>query len=296
MSSVKNLSTQAKLRLETARANHGWLDVLLTTLKRFSDQDGGFYAAGLTYFIFFSIFPLVLFGVSALGFAVFINDDVKRDIIDASVDAFPLITQVLQEDTLDALADARFSLAAAGLLLVLYSGTGGIVALEHALNRIRGVSQEGTFVQKRLNALRFLGTIGLIPVLSVGLGAVGQFVDSPIVGVMAWIAGAGLSVLLFATAFKFLPHQNPSWRAVMPGAVVAGAIFEVLKIVGPLYLASGRGGRDATFGAFAATAGLLISAYLLSQVTLLAAQLNAVLAERRQSREFSLADKDKEAP
>jgi hypothetical protein len=35
---------------------------------------------------------------------------------------------------------------------------------------------------------------------------------------------------------------------------------------------------------------------LLCQVTLLAAQLNAVLAERRRSREFSLADKDKEAP
>ncbi|HZK52297.1 MAG TPA: inner membrane protein YhjD, partial [Actinomycetota bacterium] len=82
MSSVKNLSAQAKLRLETARTQHGWLDVLLTTFKRFSDQDGGFYAAGLTYFIFFSVFPLVLFGVSALGFAVFISDDLKLDIID----------------------------------------------------------------------------------------------------------------------------------------------------------------------------------------------------------------------
>jgi membrane protein len=100
---------------------------------------------------------------------------------------------------------------------------------------------------------------------------------------------------LFATAFKFLPSVNPPWREVLPGAVIAGAIFEVLKIVGPLYLNSGRSNRDATFGAFAATAGLLISAYLLSQVTLLAAQLNAVLAERRRTRDFSLADKDKEA-
>ena len=296
MSSVKNLSAQAKLRLETARTQHGWLDVLLTTFKRFSDQDGGFYAAGLTYFIFFSVFPLVLFGVSALGFAVFISDDLKRDIIDASADAFPLVTQVLQPDTLDNLATARFSLAAAGLVLVLYSGTGGIVALEHALNRIRGLDQEGTFVQKRLRALRFLATVGIIPLFSVALGAAARLVQSPVASVLALVGGALLSVLLFATAFKFLPSVNPSWRDVLPGAVIAGAIFEVLKIVGPLYLDSGRSGRDATFGAFAATAGLLISAYLLSQVTLLAAQLNAVLAERRQSREFSLADKDKEAP
>jgi membrane protein len=269
---------------------------VLTTFKRFSDQDGAFYAAGLTYFIFFSVFPLVLFGVSALGFAVFISENVKEQIIDASTETFPLMTQVLQEDTLENLSDARFGLAATGLLLVLYSGTGGIVALEHALNRIRGLEDEGTFVQKRVNALRFLATLGAIPLLSVALGAAAQLVQSPLVSVLAFIAGALLSVLLFAAAYKFLPRVNPSWRDVMPGAVFAGAIFEVLKIVGPLYLASGRSGRDATFGAFATTAGLLISAYLLSQVTLLAAELNAVLAERRQSREFSLADRDKEAP
>jgi len=295
LSAVKKLTAQAKLRLESARARHGWLDIALTTFKRFSDQDGGYYAAGLTYYLFFSVFPLVLFGVSALGFVVFLSDKLKTDIINASADAFPLVSQVLEPDTLEKVADARFSLAAAGLLLVLYSGTGGIVALEHALNRFRGLDQEGTFFQKRIRALKFLATVGLIPLFSVALGAVSQLVHSPLVGVVAFVAGAGTSVLLFATAFKFLPSVNPTWREVLPGAAIAGAIFEVLKIVGPLYLDSGRSNRDATFGAFAATAGLLISAYLLSQVTLLAAQLNAVLAERRQSREFSLADTDKEA-
>lgn len=295
MSTVKNLTTQAKLRLETARAHHGWVDVLLTTFKRYSDRDGGFYAAGLTYYVFFSAFPLVLFGVSALGFAVFLSDDLKRDIVNASADAFPLVRQILEPETLDSVADARFSLAALGLVLLLYSGTGAIVALEHALNRIKGFDQEGNFAQKRLRALRFLATVGLIPIFSVAFGAVSRYVDSPLVGDLAIVVGALMSVLLFATAFKFLPKGNPPWREVLPGAVIAGAIFEVLKIVGPLYLKTGKSGRDATFGAFAATAGLLISAYLLSQVTLLAAELNAVLAERRQSRDFSLADKDKEA-
>jgi membrane protein len=291
----QNLTAKAKLRLESARARHGWIDIVLTTFKNYSEGDGGYYAAGLTYYLFFSVFPLVLFGVSALGFAVFISDSLKEDIVEASADAFPLVNQVLQPDTLQSVANARFSLAAAGLLLVLYSGTGGIVALEHALNRFRGLDQEGSFLQKRLRALRFLATVGLIPLFSVALGAVAQLVHSPMVGVVATVGGAATSVLLFATAFKFLPSVNPPWREVLPGAVIAGAIFEVLKIVGPYYLDSGRGNRNATFGTFAATAGLLISAYLLSQVTLLAAQLNAVLAERRRSRDFSLADKDKEA-
>jgi membrane protein len=295
VSAVKNLTTQAKLRLETARAHHGWVDVVLTTVKRFSERDGGFYAAGLTYYVFFSAFPLVLFGVSALGFVVFLSDDLKRDIVNASADAFPLVSQILEPQTLDNVANARFSLAATGLALLLYSGTGAIVALEHALNRIKGFAQEGNFLQKRVRALRFLATVGLIPIFSVALGAIARYVDAPLVSDLAAVGGALMSVLLFATAFKFLPRGNPPWREVLPGAVIAGAIFEVLKIVGPLYLQAGKGGRNATFGAFAATAGLLISAYLLSQVTLLAAELNSVLAERRQSRDFSLADKDKEA-
>jgi membrane protein len=296
MSFVKNATARAKLQVESARARYGSVDVAVSTFKRYSDGDGGFYAAGLTYYAFFSVFPLVLFSVSALGFVTFLSQDLKQRLLDAGSESFPLIGEILTANNLDRIEEARFSLAAIGLLLVLYSGTGGIVALEHALNRIHGVSEEGTFVQKRLRSLRFLGLIGLIALTSVALGAVGRFIDSSVVGVFALLAGVITSVLLFACAYRFLPQSNLIWREVLPGAVLAGAIFEVLKIVGPTYLASGEEGRNATFGAFAAAAGLLISAYLLCQVALLAAQLNAVLAERRQSREFSLADKDKEAP
>ena len=296
MNAIKNATAQAKLRVEVARARYGWLDVAISTFKRFSDGDGGFYAAGLTYYAFFSVFPLVLFSVSALGFVAFLSQDLKQDLLDAGKESFPLISDILTANNLDKIEEARFSLAAIGLLLVLYSGTGGIVAFEHALNRIHGVSDEGTFVQKRIRSLGFLGTIGVIALISVALGALGYAIESPVVGVLAFVSGFVTSVLLFASAFRFLPQSDLTWREVLPGAVVAGAIFEGLKIVGPIYLSSGEEGRNATFGAFAAAAGLLVSAYLICQVALLAAQLNAVLAERRRSREFSLADKDKEAP
>ena len=294
MSSVKRVGTRAKLRVETARSHYGWLDVAITTFKRHSEKDGGFFAAGLTYYAFFSLFPLILFSVSALGFVTFISEQTQQRIIDAGVDAFPLVRRILQEDSLRVIQEARFSLASAGLLLALYSGTGGIVAFRHALNRIYGVEDEGTFLRKRISSLRFLATIGGIALLSVALGTLGGLIASSVVTLLAYLAGFGIGVLLFAGAFKFLPRRELSWREVLPGAIVAAAIFELLKIVGPLYLAAGAEGRNATYGAFATAAALLVSAYLLCQVTLLAAQLNAVLAERRQTREFSLSDQDKE--
>ena len=295
MTAVKSATARVKLRVEVARARYGWLDVAISTFKRYSDGDGGFYAAGLTYYAFFSVFPLVLFAVSALGFLTFLSQDLKQRLLDEGVASFPLISDILTANNLNKIEDARFSLAGVGLLLVLYSGTGAIVAFEHALNRINDVREEGTFLQKRTSSLKFLGTFGVITLASVGLGGVAAVVESPVVSVLAYVTGFGVSVLLFASAFKLLPRIRLSWRHVMPGAMIAAAIFEVLKIVGPLYLGAGAEGRAETFGAFAAAAGLLISAYLLCQVALLAAQLNAVLAERRRSREFSLADKDKEA-
>ncbi len=295
MGSVKKVSTHAKLRVETARARYGWLDVALTTFKRFSDQDGGFFAAALTYFAFFSVFPLVLFSISVLGFVVFLSEEIRRQLVDAGVSAFPLISGIVQPENLKTIEDARFSLAGIALLLVLYSGTGGIVAFEHALNRIYNLTDEGTFIQKRLKALKFLASIGLVALISVALGSLALLVGSPLVRLVPRTGSIIASVLLFACAFKFLPSITRTWREVLPGALIAGAIFEVLKIVGPGYLEAGTEGREETFGAFAAAAGLLVSAYLLCQVALLAAHLNAVLAERRQSREFSLADQ-KEAP
>ena len=208
MSFVKTATAQAKLRVETARAHNGWLDVAISTFKRFSDGDGGFYAAGLTYYAFFSVFPLVLFSVSALGFVTFLSQNLKQDLLDAGRKSFPLISEILTANNLTKIEDARFSLAAVGLLLVLYSGTGGIVAFEHALNRIYGVDEEGTFVQKRVRSLRFLGTIGVIAIISVALGAVWRIIDSPVVSVFAFMAGFGTSVLLFASAYRFLPRSN----------------------------------------------------------------------------------------
>jgi membrane protein len=75
---------------------------------------------------------------------------------------------------------------------------------------------------------------------------------------------------------------------VFPGALVAALGFEVLKTFGTWYLERGAAGREATFGAFAAAAGLLVVAYLLAQATLLAFELNQVLEERRTLRQTAV--------
>lgn len=290
MIEVQRIGAQAKLRLERARARSGLVDVVVRTFKRFSKDDGGFLAAGLTYYFFFALFPLLLFSASVLGYIVFLSADLREDILSAGLDAFPLLQSVLTPSTLDAIQDQRGSLALVAAGLALYSGSGGIVALEHALNRICGVDKEPGFVPKRLRSLGWLGLLGLSALFSVALGAAASYAEGlfgkngiadELTSIAGYVAGFGVGLWIFISAFMFLPAEKRGWREVFPGALVAAAGFEVLKWAGAWYLERGAAGREATFGAFAAAAGLLVVAYLLAQVTLLAFELNQVLEERR---------------
>jgi membrane protein len=294
---VKGLAAKAKLRLERARADHGAVDVAVATLKRYSDDDGGFYAAALTYYMFFSIFPLLIFSASALGYLTFLNQDLQNRLLEEGVEAVPLIGNIFTPDNIEALQRQRSTLAGIGLVMALYAGSGGIVALEHALNKVHHVDREPGFLPKRIRSLKWLGVVTVAALIAVGTGTIPQLAGSIFSGndvlaaalwILSHVIGIAVAVGLFLSAFKLLPAREQSWRDVLPGAAIAGVVFEVLKIVGAWYLARGAESREATFGTFRVAASLLVASYLLAQVTLVAAEINAVLAERRRTRQSSV--------
>jgi membrane protein len=295
----QDLVAAGKLRLERARARWAAVDVGVRTLKRYSEDDGGSYAAALTYYTFLSIFPLLVFAVAALGYITFGDTDLRRDILESGVEAVPLLSDILTAERLRAIEQARGRLALTGVVVALYSGSGAVVALEHGLNKVFHVVQEPNFIAKRLRSLRWLAVLGAAAIASLGLSAAAELAGaifeslasfgSVAAPLMLHAGGAAVGVAVFATAYKFLPAATLTWRDVLPGALAAGVAFEMLKLVGAAYLRAGNQGRAATFGAFATAAGLLIASYLLSQIALLCAELNAVLAERRITRQSQVS-------
>lgn len=293
---IRDAPARARLRVQRARADYGAVDIGIRTFRRFSEDDGGFYAASLTYYTFFSIFPLLIFSASALGYLTFLREGFRESLLESGLEAVPLISEILSPASISALEQQRGTLAVLGLVLALYTGSGAIVALEHALNKIYGVTDEPGFIATRLRSLKWLGAAMLGAVLVLAVGAFAQFLGTlfdegallALVSVLVHILSAALNTILFMAAFKLLPATNQSWREVIPGALGAGVAFEVLKTVGAWYLARGAASREETFGAFKTAAALLVASYLLSQITLLAAELNAVLAERRRTRQSSL--------
>ena len=289
---------RAKLRVERARADHGAVDVGIRTFRRFSEDDGGFFAASLTYYTFFSIFPLLIFAASALGYLTFLSAGLQERLLEEGLGAVPLISEILSFDSIRTLQEQRGTLAIVGLALALYTGSGAITALEHALNKIYRVRGEPGPISRRVRSLKWLAAAGAAVVVTVAVGALGPlagalFGDAPAValsvGILVRILGIAVSAVMFMAAFRLLPITDFSWRDVLPGAAAASIAFEILKLLGGWYLARGAGSRQETFGmAFNTAATLLVASYLLAQITLLAAELNAVLAERRTTRQSAL--------
>ena len=290
MAGSQDLIGRIKAAAERARARSVPFDVAVATFQRFSADDGGSYAAALTYYAFFSIFPLILFAAAILGFVVAGDPEMRADLIKEGLKTVPILRDAFKPDGVDTIIKNRGSIALAAAGLALYSGSGAVVALEHALNKLHHVEREPGFVSKRVRSLKWLAILGVLSLLAIGAGSVagfGQelFGDQPVVKVVSTVVGLALAVaintLAFASAYKFLPVIETKWREVLPGAVVAGVLFQALNFGGTAYLARGESARNDTFGTFAAAATLLVASYLIAQITLLAAEVNLVLADRK---------------
>ncbi|MDQ3877464.1 MAG: YihY/virulence factor BrkB family protein [Actinomycetota bacterium] len=280
MNAVQQVGAQAKVKVERARARFGLVDIVLRVFKRFSEDDGGSYSAALTYYLFFSLFPLLLFAASLLGYITFGNHDLQHRIFSSGLRTIPMLKDALSPNGVSTLQSARGPAAIIALVLALYSGTGVIVALQHALNKIHHATGEPNFLQKRLRALKWLAVLGVAAVASLAITTVTQLAG-PLAAVLGIAGGLALNVGIFMTAFRFLPVTDNGWKEVFPGACVAAVVFELLKLFGALYLEHGSKARNDTFGALAGAATLLVASYLLAQVILLSAEVNAVIRERR---------------
>lgn len=301
MQLVSRVGTRAKLEIERARARYRVLDVAIGTFKRYSQDDGGFYAASLTYYMFFSIFPVLLGATAVLGF--FLDAELRQRLITSGVRAIPMLGEILTSETLRTIEQNAGTLALVSIVLALYSGSGGVTALMHALNRVHRIEHERNFLAQRLISLKWFGFMVIAAVLSLGPSALAALASREegigweLVGALGHVLAAILTTAAFAFTFRFLPNTDLEWSDVLPGSAIAAVVFEVLKMVGENYLTSGAEGRNATFGAFAAAATLLVVSYLLAQVVLLGAELNAVLAERRKTRESSsTSENDPDSP
>jgi membrane protein len=246
-------------------------------VRKFLDDGGTREAALITYYGFLSIFPILLLGVTVLSEVLVQRPDLRQQLVEAMVPA------ALQADVTAAAGALPGSGPAlvAGLVGLLFSGTGVVFSAYRTLNHVAAVPYRlrSGLVSCYLRVTAVLVLILAGAVTTGGLTVViAVFPGTP--RVMATL-GSALVVLavLLPAARLLLDRPAPMaalWPAALPGAVLVTLMLHLGAVLLPALVR--RAG--AVYGSFATVAGMFTLLYLLSLALVLVAEVAAVRRAR----------------
>jgi membrane protein len=268
-------------------------------LKKFNDDQAGQLGALIAYYGFFSLFPLLLVFVTVLGFVLQGSPSAQTSVLHSTLSQFPIIGNQLQSNV-HSLKGSVIALTI-GVLGSLFAGLGITGATQNAFNQIWGVPHKHrpNFLTSRLRGLGLLvvlGALNIISTVAAGLVSAQSGGAAAVIGgiVVAFVA----NLLLFFTAFRLLTALDIPTRDLLPGVIVGAVLWQLLQHVGGYYVEHVVRHAKETSGLFAFVLGLLSWLYLGGQLTLWAAEVNVVRAQKLWPRSFlsqPLLDADKRA-
>lgn len=271
---------RAARRIDRAHRRHAWLAFPYAVVKKFGDDQAGNLAALISYYAFFSLFPLMLVLVTVLGIVLERNTELREAIQGSALANFPVIGEEISRNV-KALEATGLTLAV-GIVLALWAGLGVLKVLQTAMNAVWNVPyrHRPNFLTTLLRAVIMLAVLGVITIGSAVAGSVGAGNDNVVLSVLWVVVSLTLNLALFVLAFRILTAADVSWGDVFPGALIAAIAWTVLQALGGYVVRHQLDGATETYGTFATVIGLLAWMYLGAQVTLLAAEVNVVRKRR----------------
>lgn len=254
-----------------------WLRFALDVNGRFNELHGGFLAGAVTLAAFLSLFPLVLVAIAILGFVAGDRPDLSHDLITS-------IGIPAQGDAADAVRNAvstaqtsRAAASIVGLTGLLWSSLGLVSALQYAYDAVWQVTGRG--IKDKALGLLWMAGAALLLAGSFAFTVAVQFLPGPLAVLNVAIALA-LSVCLFLWAGKVLANVAVGWVALLPGALVTAAGFEVLKLVGGVYVPRVVASSDAVYGSIGVVFAILAWLFVFGRLLVYAQVVNVVHWER----------------
>ena len=252
--------------------------------------------AAISYYTVFSLAPLLVIVIAVAG-AVFGREAVQGEIV-GQLQGLIGHEGALAVQGLIKSASAPAKGLVAGLISVgvlLVGATTVFAELQSALDRIWHVPERqkpsGVWAVLRARVLSFGLIMGLAFLLmvslsvSAGISAFGSWAGALMPGwevllqAINMALSVGVTTVLFAMIFKFMPSAAIGWRDVWVGAVVTAVLFEVGKFFIGLYL--GKSGVNESFAAAGSLVVLLAWVYYAAQIFLLGAEFTKVYSDDR---------------
>jgi len=257
--------------LERLRRRYPWLDHAVRAQQRYDQSQGDFYAAGITYFTIFAMFPVLMVGFAVVGFVLASRPDRLAEIDSQVKAAVPgeFGEQIIS--LMDAAIASRTSVGVIGLATALYVGLLWMQRLRAALSQMWGQQfPPPGFLNTKMSDVIALVAAFLASLLTMGFGVLAtsalRLAGSVRLGSLA--VSILVAWLLFTVMIARLPHDPVPLRRCAGAGLLAAVGFEGFKQVGSIYLQTVlHGPAGAVFGP---VLGLMVFAYMTARLVLFA--------------------------
>lgn len=269
-----------------------FITVIKATWREYDKDDVGNMGAALTYYAFFSLFPLLILAVTITSLLV--GEQQARQFI------YTNITQVLPgasdllSDAIDVALGNRTGagvFAIIGLLTLLWSASGAFDALDKAINRAWKSDKYPSFFISKLIGFGMMAALVAVVfaslIISAGLAA-GRAVATEILGnvpgedvvwqIVSFGSTLALVFVVFVLMYRVLPRVDVTFKDVWLGSLLASVIWALVKEGFAYYLGSNFANYDAVYGTLGAVVALLTWIYLSSLIILVGAEFTAETA------------------
>lgn len=272
-------------RIDEFQRHHRVVGFPIALIYKFADDQGPFLAALITYYGFLSLFPLLLLATSILGLVLDSDPALRQRILDSTLSQFPVIGEQLSEPA--GLQGSPGAVAVGGAI-ALYGAVGVAQAFQNASNVAWSIPRH-----RRPNPLRSrvrstgllaLGGIAIVSttVLSALASSSKQFGADlgPAITLLLFVCAVTINAGAFLLAFHMCTVATNSIRRLVPGALTAALVWQLLQVFGTAYVGHVVKGASDAYGVFALVLGLLAWLYLANAGVVLGIEVNVVLAKR----------------
>ena len=221
------------------------IGALRGAVTRFYAADGLFMASGLAFSFLICLIPLVLLGVSVVGF-VLSGEQAAHEVVNQLARNFPVYRREITRTLLAIVETRRVSGLLGTVTMIVFAtqlfGTARLVM--HRVLGVRAGSFLGNFARDAvmvvlLSVFLFVGTVAT----SV-MEWIQAFLLEPVLVSRQWINAAwvgfslAFSTLMLYFGYRYLPRRRVRPSAALAGAVLASLLWEIAKRLFRLYVRS----------------------------------------------------------
>lgn len=243
-------------------------------------------ASSIGYFTLFSLFPLALLVIAIAS--NWLDPLLAETRIVAELEFIvPGLNELLGEN-LQNLAAERGPVSGVAALMLIWSASNVFNVVTRAMDRIWGADinhRRSMWRHRTLAIIMVLIITALLLMASSIEGTLLTIINSLL---PAGLAGIGpfttrfwaiiLNVTLFTLLYYFIPHVKVNWREVLPGAILAGILWQLAKQIFLYFVSYYLSRSNLVYGSVGTIIAFLTWTYFSSLILLFGAYFNRYVA------------------